>query len=126
MPYFYKSMIVYFLSGIMAFVLMGYVPNAIAAKSYIPGLLRVTVNTKVKNANGRIDQFLRRYGKRVQILYCKKKRSKKSFPCGSNSKFPYRKIRVNKGHEKAWMRTLRKSRLVRGVKRLKNTTGKNR
>jgi hypothetical protein len=119
MPYFYKSMIAHILSAIMVFVLMGYVPNAIAAKSYIPGLLRVTVNTKMKNANGRIDQFLRKYGKRVQILYCKKKRSKKSFPCGSNSKFPYRKIRVRKGHEKAWMRTLRKSRLVRRVIRVR-------
>jgi hypothetical protein len=113
-------MIAHILSGIMMFVLMGYVPSAIAKTNYIPGLLRVSVNTKVKNANQRIDKFLRKYGKRVQILYCKQKNSKKSIPCGSKSKkSPYRNIRVRKGTEKAWIQTLRKSRLIRDVKRRK-------
>jgi len=78
MTYFNKFIATHLLSGFV--VLMGLWVEAAVADNYIPRLLRVSVNTKVKNANNGIDAFLKKYGKRIKVLQCK------GNPCGKKIK----------------------------------------
>ncbi|HEC83975.1 MAG: hypothetical protein DRR08_16535 [Candidatus Parabeggiatoa sp. nov. 2] len=112
-----KSVAAQILGGLLALILMfSWVPSAVA-DDYIPGLLRVMVNIrfksdKCKNLNKCIDALLKSYGKRIKVLPNKKGR--KSWP-------PYRNILVKAGHEKTWISTLKKSPVVKRVKRLRES-----
>ncbi len=115
MTYFNKSIATHLLSGFVVFSLMGLWIEHAVADDFIPKLLYVGVNTKVKNANNRIDQFLKKYGKRITVFQCKEN------PCGKKNKRPFRKIRVKSGTENGWIKILRKSPLVKYVIRPKDT-----
>ncbi len=72
MTYFNKSIATHLLSGFVVFSLMGLWIEHAVADDFIPKLLYVGVNTKVKNANNRIAQFLKKY----TVFQCKEN------PCG--------------------------------------------
>ncbi len=122
-----KSIAAQILAGIAAFILMFLGAESAIADDYIPGLLRVIVNTKFKSdkckeANKCIDKLLKSY-KPIEILQCPEKGSQnkgrqKKHPCGSKSKHPYRDIRVT-NNDKMWIQKLKTSPLVRKVKQRK-------
>ncbi|MCK5718813.1 MAG: hypothetical protein KAH84_02555 [Thiomargarita sp.] len=102
-------------NSFVIFILINLWLEQAIADDFIPKLLYISVNTQVKNANNRIDDYLKKYGKRIRVVQCKEK------PCGKGNRKPYRKIRVEAGTENGWIKTLEKSQLVKKVKRLKNS-----
>jgi hypothetical protein len=113
--HFKKSIAAQIFGSIAAFVFMlSLAPNVVAdTENYIERILRITVNYKLKEANEKIDEFLKDHGKLIQTIKDKK--------CNKNSRPPCRKIRVPNGQEKAWISELIKSRWIKKVKRVKQT-----
>jgi hypothetical protein len=110
MVYFRKPIAAQILSGVVVFVLMFVgAENAFAADDF----LRVIVSKKkFKDANKRIDKFLKNYGD-IKII-----RDKNKAPRGRDSEPPFREIRVKSGKGKALRNTLRKSPLVANIQKL--------
>ena len=113
MVYFRKTAQI--LGGIVALVLMSVGTENTVASEFVPGYLRVMVNTKIKDANKRIDKFLKSYGdNNIKILLCKNK-----VPCGIYDRHPFRNVLVEFGTESAWIYTLRRSPLIKEIKLIK-------
>ncbi|MCP4699908.1 MAG: hypothetical protein GY862_24110 [Gammaproteobacteria bacterium] len=97
--------------SMLLFLWMG---NAMAAKP-VPGLLRIFVNTEVKDANKKLDDALKRYGKEIEVI-------NQSAP---DSPYPFRDIRVKKvALTGAIVHELKKLKAVKKVKGIKKASAR--